>query len=424
MEEWQTLNPANSKSLVDVHLVSAESKALAEKLAESKQVIITDLYNGLSIESNSFIGQIAFDQFTIRIRPKLSGLPLFQLLAFTYGFTTFDRYDNTYCSIEKSDFIEFLILQYFIECRYIYTKGLHKQYCLKEEQLAQPKGRILFHRLAQEPIMTQYIPCSYHPRIADNALNRVLLSGLAFCTKLTQDAKMSGKLKDLITILGDEIELSNITKQTITSVKAKLNRLTKSYLPALNIIELIINSRGLTLNDTSTNVELNGYLFDMNMFFQNLILMYLRENLKTYRITDQFSLKGIFTYKKNDKKSKRSPNPRPDFVIIDENNTSYVLDAKYRDLWANSLPRDMLYQLAIYALGGPGRGTSVILYPVIGNHAEEEQIYIRDPLLQNDKGRIILRPVNLLRLAELVQCTKNDSKTERFKYAKYIATGK
>jgi 5-methylcytosine-specific restriction enzyme subunit McrC len=57
-----------------------------------------------------------------------------------------------------------------------------------------------------------------------------------------------------------------------------------------------------------------------------------------------------------------APTPRPDFVVMRGPKAVAVLDAKYRDLWEHPLPRDILYQLAIYAMIHEG-ATSAILYP-------------------------------------------------------------
>jgi len=97
---------------------------------------------------------------------------------------------------------------------------------------------------------------------------------------------------------------------------------------------------------------------------------------------------------------RRSPTPRPDFVVKKGAATVCLLDAKYRDLWERELPRDMLYQLAIYALSQPRPSTATILFPTASAEATPAVVEIRDPIGTGVLGFVELRPVVL---AELVR---------------------
>jgi 5-methylcytosine-specific restriction enzyme subunit McrC len=107
-------------------------------------------------------------------------------------------------------------------------------------------------------------------------------------------------------------------------------------------------------------------------------------------------------------RNKRSPEPRPDFVVRRGGGVVAMLDAKYRDLWEHDLPREMLYQLAIYALsreapgGTASTASSVILYPTLAPGAREARIEIRDPVHGRERATVVLRPVDMNELSRLV----------------------
>ena len=46
----------------------------------------------------------------------------------------------------------------------------------------------------------------------------------------------------------------------------------------------------------------------------------------------------------------RSPTPKPDYVLFRHGHVVAIADAKYRDLWEQSLPPSMLYQLSVYGI--------------------------------------------------------------------------
>jgi 5-methylcytosine-specific restriction enzyme subunit McrC len=118
-----------------------------------------------------------------------------------------------------------------------------------------------------------------------------------------------------------------------------------------------------------------------------------------------------------------APTPRPDFVVTKGTASVAVLDAKYRDLWENPLPREMLYQLALYATVHEA-GASTILYPTIHPQASEARIAIREPVRGGRRATISLRPVLLGRMESLIAARPTPSVSrERRDLAQRLAFG-
>ena len=183
-----------------------------------------------------------------------------------------------------------------------------------------------------------------------------------------------------------------------------MDRRTSAYRPAFILITLLLGDQGVTLDGQRSRVQLKGFLFDMNRFFQALIMRFFQEHLGGVEVRE-YRLMGMFKYVPwQNPLARREPTLRPDFVVMREGKILAVLDAKYRDLWEQSLPREMLYQLALYALAREsGERASTILYPTLDQAARDQSIGIQEPVHGIPQASVTVRPVNLIKLERLLR---------------------
>ncbi|MFA5578295.1 MAG: hypothetical protein WDA01_02260 [Methanothrix sp.] len=211
----------------------------------------------------------------------------------------------------------------------------------------------------------------------------------------------------------------------VALLRRQMTRQTAAYRPSISIIEILIAAHGTSLEDGRSELSLPGFLFNMDRFFQALLSQFLRENLAGYSVLEECSLRGMISYVPGrNPHNRQAPDPRPDYVIMRGSDVVSILDAKYRDLWATSLPREMLYQLAIYALSrGPG-GESAILYPTTAPEAEEAWVEVKDPVGDGGgRARVVLRPVDLYKLVNLISDGRAQALRDRGEYARRLAFG-
>lgn len=405
IKEWE-----NNKILAGRELYDNKARETVALLSEKGIIEIVELKNGLCINANSYVGCIKLGDLQINVMPKIIGMPLYKLLKYAYGLRDLKLFDEAQHNIDKFPFFDILIYQLYIEVEELFVRGLNRSYIRRSNELEAPRGRIDMKKLSEHGCTQKAsLPCLYFERSEDNPLNKILLSGLELGMKLVEDSKLKLQLHRLYTQMSEQISSIPLSRQTLKVAWNCVNRLTNRYKPILEIINILYESQGIQLEDGSVKMQLQGFFFDMNTFFETLISRLIRDFTEEYTLRDQYSLHDMFAYTPGfNPQRRKSPTPRPDFALMKGKKVVKLLDAKYRDLWETNLPGEMLYQLAIYAVSGIGDRTATILYPSMDKAATVQKIDINDPITSSKMASVILQPIDLVIISDLIDMDKSD----------------
>jgi 5-methylcytosine-specific restriction enzyme subunit McrC len=426
MQEWESATPASHSQLAGASIEgSPEVESLVQVLSQSGMLEILELKHGLSVGATSFVGQVQVGNLTVTVLPKLKSQSLVNLLRYAYGLGNLTCFSQTLQKLDRRAFQDLLISELLVQVQELVSRGLHRTYVRKEGDLASPRGKISIQRfVTQGSRLTACLPCIHHPRTEDCLLNQVVTAGLALAAALATDTVLKRESRRLATIVETSLTPIRLDERILNRAEQSLNRLTTAYAPALSIIRLLLDSLGVTLTGTAATQPLPGFLFDMNRFFQSLLSRFLRENLPDHSVRDEYRLRGVIQYDPDYNPKKRcSPTPRPDFVVLEGNAVIAILDAKYRDLWEKALPREMLYQLAIYAVLHDVHAAT-ILYPSLDPLAQPARLNLNDSLRGEMVAHVWLRPVQLDVIEKLVMSGDSAQiRRQRWAYAEQLVFG-
>ena len=399
MREWEA-----NRILIGKAFSDQKSKETAVLLKSKGIIDIIELKEGLCISTNSYVGRIKLGDLQINVMPKIHGIPLYRLLNYAYGLRDLKLFDDSEHNINDFEFFDILIYQLYVEVEELFLRGLHRSYLRLENDLESPRGRIDLRKLSERSNKQEAsLPCVYFERNEDNLLNQTLLAGLELSIKLAVDTKLKIQLHRLYSQMTEGVSSVIINRQTLKMAWSSVSRLTNRYKPILEIINILYESQGIQLEDGSVKMQLHGFFFDMNKFFEILVSRLIKDFIQGYTLRDQYNLHNMFAYTPGfNPKRRKSPTPRPDFALMKGGKVVKLLDAKYRDLWETNLPGEMLYQLSIYAVSGIGDWTATIIYPSMDKKVTIQKIDINDPMTSSKLATVILQPIDLFRVALLL----------------------
>lgn len=418
MTEWSSAGPDTLG--VELRGLSFDSHPRAAKkavdLARFGVVTVVERRHGLAIDTKSFIGRLRLGPLDLTIVPKISWDRWLVLVTFALrlrGLLRGDRVDAS--RVDELALRDLVFLELLSETRDILGRGLHRDYVVRRANLASPRGRVDFARLASDGgLISSALPSRYTRRSDDSSLNRALLAAMRYTAGRAQDSKLRGDAARLARELDRTVTRLSFDRSLLQEAQATIDRRTRRYLPALTLMELLLNGESITLEEAGQQrtVEITGFAIDMNMIWQRLLGRVLSEWVEGFTVEEETRLRHVFRRNEMYPYRGRTPTPRPDFAAFRGSVLVGYLDAKYRDLWSKSLPREMLYQLAVYAVA-QGGGVVTILYPTDSDEAREQRIDLQDPLGGERRATVALRPVKLGLLERLISAPPTDASRDR-----------
>ena len=76
----------------------------------------------------------------------------------------------------------------------------------------------------------------------------------------------------LASLMEEQVSRINLDATVLDHAARRLTRLTTAYVPSLSIIRLLVEAQGIVLEGRTLTTTLPGFLFDMNTFFQALVV--------------------------------------------------------------------------------------------------------------------------------------------------------
>jgi 5-methylcytosine-specific restriction enzyme subunit McrC len=410
LPEWTELTPAETGAgRVLRGLWMGEEghvRDQVEALNRAGVLVITERRDGVAIRSRSYVGRLSVGPLEITIVPKISWSRWLSLLAFALELRGLVRTEHLDFDLESTSLVELLVLELVAEARDLLHRGLHREGVEKRARLEAPRGRIEFSTIARRGgIREAAVPCRFTRRSDDLPLNRVLLAGLRFAGSRTRDRKLRADAVRLAQQLEQRsVSQLSLSREFLQLAEGTLDRRTRRYAPALRLIRMLLEGESVSLEDGADGdrISLPGFALDMNRIWQQLLSRVLGEWAEDgVSVRDELPVSGVFGRVSDFPSRRPLPRMRPDFAVFVDGRLRGFLDAKYRDLAERPLPREMLYQLAMYSLA-QGGSVAAILYPTDLPQAEEERVEVRHPVTGAVQATVALRPVLLRELEPLI----------------------
>lgn len=370
LREWQRARAGPGGHAALEGLFLGELGGALERAPFGGRLRVSECRHGLVVEARQHVGVVQLGPLRVRVRPKLKTTQLWHAVAYALGLDGLHDYDPVALEVE-GDFADLLALMLVCESERVWRAGTQRGYRAVNEWRSTLRGRPDLAALARNgPLTEPALPCRYQAFTADVLENQVVLAGLDLARTLSSGLKVRGALHRAIQQWSTICQLRRLDGRLLDEAERTRTRLNSRYAGAHRLVRLLYDHAGVDDGGPSGRDSAAGFLWDMARLFEAFVARYLSENLPEHEVVTQHRLRGLYRVV-HDRPGRRAPSPRPDLVLREHGGRVLaVLDTKYKDLWHDKLPREILYQMSVYSLAwgdaGSGDLPAVVLYPTPG----------------------------------------------------------
>ena len=310
LSEWQQRGPfPMAPELQAILAPGPQGPGLAALLGEKLK--LSAGFAGLEIAATSYVGRVDVGPLRVTITPKIATTTLARMVRYVYGLTDIWRPGlDAEVSLSQHGLQDLLVELLLGEIERCWRSGLPKTYRPRADRVDTLRGRVDTGALARMGVLTEArLPCRYFERTVDWQLNQVILAGLRLARRICAQPELSRRAGQLAHVLDGVETLPALAHRDINRVRVGLTRLTENFGPALDLIELLLDGSGLTL-EGSQRLESKAFLFDMNRFFQRFISRFLREYTVGLSVADERTISGLYRLPHDNSSSRRRRPPR------------------------------------------------------------------------------------------------------------------
>lgn len=364
MSEWERhtfygleLSPADKKLVEDV----------------TNQVSIVELKSGVNISVKSWIGVLRFDDFELRIVPKLAGenIGLIEMIEFTTGISGLkENVGVRTLDAEGKSLFDLLSLLFAKACEKVTRIGLLSDYVEREDTLQVVRGRLLVDKQALRHYgQVDKLECRYDEFEKDIPENQVLSAALEVCARKVNAQSVKRNLRVMQSVFD---EVCDHSKCDLASTQNQIiyNRRNERYREAIEIAWLLINGLGIRDITEAGKTRCFAFLIDMNTLFENFAYKVINHFIdkQKYRVLYQRKDRSIIW---NAGTNRPYSSIIPD-VIVESRGLDPVMrapiDAKYKLYDTRKISPGDVYQCFMYAYAYKDSLTgkvpiSLLIYP-------------------------------------------------------------